>query len=123
MKSFLLACLMLVTCPAWSEWVFFAKSGDSDIYIDPTTIRKDGDRRIVWSLQDLSVADRDGELSRRARSEYGCKDERTRFLSFSEHSGGMASGKTLYRSDDPGQWKNVAPGTVGALFLAYLCAK
>ena len=56
MRVVLVALLMLATIPAWAEWL---KVEENDIgtvfYLDPATIRKDGDLRRVWGLQDLKT--------------------------------------------------------------------
>ena len=38
----LLAPLLLVTGSAWAEWVLVAEGNTANLYIDPSTIRKDG---------------------------------------------------------------------------------
>jgi len=117
----LLAPLLLVTGPAWAEWLWVAESDYADFYIDPSTIRKDGNLRKVWEIQDLKQRHKDGELSRRFRVERDCKEERYKFLSFSTHSGPMASGTTLTTQLGSGQWDDIPPNSVGETVLKIVC--
>ena len=120
----LLAPLLLVTGSAWAEWVRVGSVDGAVFYIDPASIRKDGNLVKVWKIQDLKQRDKAGELSRRNRSEYDCKEERHRFLSLSTHSGPLASGTTLYTNDFPGKpdtWKQIPPGSVVETVLKIVC--
>jgi len=124
MKSLLLACLMLVTCPVWAEWKLMSTGEEGNRnYIDPTTIRKNGNMRLVWELQNLAVRHKDGELSRRGRVEYDCIKERFRFISVTGHSGPDASGEVLVQStsDDTFPWNDIPPRTVVSAMLKYVC--
>ena len=122
----LLAPLLLVTGSAWAEWVWVAESDNANLYIDPSTIRKDGNLVKVWKISDLKQRHKDGELSRRVRAEYDCKEERYRVLSLSEHSGPMASGTTLFTHDylgEPDKWKQIPPESVGETVQKIVCSK
>lgn len=124
MKSLLLACMMLVTCPAWAGWELVSiDAGDDRYYMDPTTIRKNGNMRLVWELANLAVRHKDGELSRRSRQEYDCIKERWRIISFSTHSGPDASGVVIMNStsNDTFPWTDVPPRTVVSAMLKYVC--
>ena len=121
----LLAPLLLVTGSAWAEWVWVTEADAADVYIDPETIREDGNLVKLWEVHDLKQLHKDGHLSRRIRTEYDCKEERLRFLSLSKHSGPMASGTTLFTHDAPGKpdtWRQIPPGTVANRVLKIVCA-
>ena len=92
-------------------------------YIDPTTIRKNGNMRLVWRLANLAVKDKDGELSRRSRLEFDCIKERWRIISISAHSDPDASGVVLLlsTSDDTFPWNDVPPRTIVSAMLKYVC--
>ena len=117
----LLAPLLLVTGSAWAEWVLVAEGNTANLYIDPSTIRKDGNLVKVWKISDLKQRHKDGELSRRVRAEYDCKQERFKLLSASFHSGAMASGTTLTTQIGSGQWEDIPPKTVGETVLKIVC--
>jgi len=65
-KFIALLVLFFASGGAWSEWVRVGETADVVFYIDPTTVRKDGDLRKVWSIQDLKERHIDGDLSLRA---------------------------------------------------------
>ena len=91
-------------------------------YIDPSTIRKDGNMRKVWAIQDFRSKAPRGELSRRALQEYDCKEERSRLLSLETFSGNMATGVSLYLdSSANGSWNYLPPGSIGTAALKAVC--
>ena len=123
MKTLLLA-LLLVTGSAWAEWVQVAERWDIVLYIDPETIRKDGDLRRVWQIQNLKQRDKNGEMSSRVRVEYDCKQERYKMLSLSTHSGPMAGGTSLYQSSSEDiKWRDIPPGNLFEIVLKIVCAQ
>jgi hypothetical protein len=116
--------LLFVSGSASAEWVEVAESKAGFTYIDPTTIRKDGNLRKVWEIQELKWRHKEGELSRRARLEYDCKNERRRLLSFSTHSVPMASGMSLYQSTaESTQWNDIPPRSGAETVLKIVCAE
>ena len=123
MKILLLALTLLITGSAWADWVLVVGNDSANIYIDPATIRKDGNFRKAWELHDLKKQHKDGTLSRRMRSEYDCKQERTRMLSFTTHSGSMSRGDTLFSHDAVDIWVDIPPDTLGETILKVVCAR
>ena len=120
-KKILVVCMLFVTGSAWADWVNVGESAGNNFYIDPSTIRKDGDLRKVWGIQDLSKRDLDGEMSRRYREEYDCKAARKRFLSATTHSEPMAAGSTLVSTNEASAWIEVRPNTVADDILKLVC--
>ena len=123
MKKLLFVGLMMLTSSAWAEWVIFSKDEEATFYYDPATIRKDGNTRRVWTLQNLKQRHADGEMSRRGRMEYDCKQERFQVLDISQHSEPMAGGKVLTVEIGSGTWRGIAPGTINESILNIVCAK
>ena len=70
MKKLFIFFVMLLAGSAWAEWVVFGETETATSYFDPATIRKDGNMRRVWQLQDLREQGKIGEMSRRIRYEY-----------------------------------------------------
>ena len=123
MKKLFLIGLMMLAGSAWAEWVLYSKSESNTFYYDTATIRKDGHIRRVWEINDLSERRKDGEMSRRRRTEYDCKQERMRFLVITEHSEPMASGEILVTSGEDKNWRDVPPDTVADKMLKLVCAQ
>lgn len=109
--------------PAWAEWVNVGATEDATFYLDPVTIRKDGDLRGVSVGQDMKQQGKDGEMSGRGSYVFDCKDERFRVLSASWHSEPMGGGKILSSESDPGDWNPIAPGTANKAMFNFVCAR
>jgi hypothetical protein len=122
-KAILTMLLAVVSGGAMAEWVKVGVTEGADHYIDPATIRKDGNFRKAWTLMDLKQRSDEGVMSRRILLELDCKGERVRFLSFSTHSKPMAGGDTLVTESNPDEWQHIAPETIPALILKRACAK
>lgn len=107
----------------WGEWVKLTESNTAISYIDPSTIRRVGNHRRVWVLQDLKQKGPLGAMSMRALEEYDCQEERRRFLSSTSFSGPMLQGEVLTTSDTTTAWHNVGPGSVAEGFLKFVCTR
>ena len=123
MKKLFLVCLMMLAGSAWAEWVRYAESEEATFYFDPATIRKGGNMRRVWELQDLRERGKFGEISRRMRFEYDCKQERYKSLGFSFHTEPMAGGTVLLSDDERNEWRAIPPDTTGETIFNIVCAK
>lgn len=124
-QAIALSLMLLATSPAWAEWVEIgSSSGGKTYYIDPATIRKDGNLRKVWALTNYKKRESSGEMSSRSKREYDCINERYRILSLSTHSGLMAEGEILsIGSYRPWEWDDIAPETIGQAYLEFVCAQ
>jgi hypothetical protein len=123
MKKLFLVCLLMLTGSVWAEWVLVNKLEDIQFFYDPTTIRNEGNMRRVWTLQNLKQRGAIGEMSRRIRQEFDCKQERYQLLDISEHSEPMAGGKVLTTGIGSGVWRGIAPGTNSTSLLEIICSK
>jgi hypothetical protein len=117
---------IFIANPVAADWIKVEATSDGDVYyIDLTTIRKQGSRRKVWELIDLSEPGPKGERSMRIYSEYDCKDTTKRILTFSEHSSSKANGRVI---DDnygirPSDFSAIPPQTVAETVKSILCDK
>lgn len=123
MRIILYFLIAVVAAPAWAEWVAVSESNDLVAYIEPSSIRKNGNFRKVWQVQDLKQRDEHGAMSRRLLVEYDCKDERFRVLATSTHPEPMAAGKALVLVDVPSTWAAFAPGTPAEDTLEIVCTR
>ena len=44
--------LLIISIPAYADWIKLASSTDGDMYIESNSIRKNGNSVLFWSLQD-----------------------------------------------------------------------
>jgi hypothetical protein len=123
MRVILTLLLMLAAAPAWAEWTKATEDDDAVHYTDPATLGKDGNLRTVGTLQDLKKKGPQGEMSRRANWEYDCAEKRGRLLSFSLHSGPMATGETLRSGSTPRELNYITPGSTGEALYKIACAR
>ena len=66
-KLFLLGLMTMLAGSAWAKWVMYFEAKTITYYYDPATIRKDGNMRQVWRVQELKQRIADGEKSRRMK--------------------------------------------------------
>ena len=117
-----LVLMLFVTSSAWADWILMYESDVAKNYIDPTTVRGDGDLVRVWQLLDFKL-DVLGVRSVREKKEYDCKGERVRRLWQSEHSEPMAGGQMLAKGGTDDGWIEIPPRTVAEKMLKIVCAK
>jgi len=60
-------------------------------------------------------------MSVRMQDEYDCKEERTRTLSISVHSGNMGEGEVIGTTTKPGYWRPVPPDTLVETLRGFAC--
>ena len=124
-KHFLLVLLLAASSGAWADWIPVGGSDEQTAYINPTTIRRSGDRAKLWGLYDYKSAKALGKrhyLSIRAQNEYDCKEERSRSIYSTFNAENMGGGETVYVSDGvPGNWTPVVPGSVGETLWKIAC--
>lgn len=93
-----------------AEWVVFETMPEATIYVDPSTIKVDGERAEMWALIDYRQPqpDKTGKqvLSDKIRYEYDCKLKLVSITDTSAHAGPMATGDIININPDPPQ---VAP--------------
>jgi hypothetical protein len=123
MKQLFLVCILILSSAVRADWVLVDETDEELFFYDPTTIRKDGNMRRVWRLQNFKQPDEDGVMSRRYHTEYDCKEERFRYLDISTHSQPMSYGKTLATGQGSREWYGIPPRTTSEIMLKIVCAK
>jgi hypothetical protein len=123
LKALLFLITVFTSSNSLAQWEVYGDSPEAFLYIDYSTVRKDGNLRKVWELQDRKQRHKDGELSLRIRVEYDCKEERYRYLSATSHSSQMAQGNLVNTQTGPSNWIDIAPRTVTEDKLKKLCSK
>ncbi|HSS29385.1 MAG TPA: surface-adhesin E family protein [Nitrospiraceae bacterium] len=115
--------MALSSGPAYAEWVFV--SGDDEagmtVYVDPDTIRRQGDFVKMWHLSNRKTTEGYGSI--KTQREYDCAEARHRLLAASIFSGHMGQGKLLEDNVKEGLWMPVAPGSSGHALWKVACGK
>jgi hypothetical protein len=125
MKSLLLSLIIFIAGSSWAEeWRHGPTTNEAAFFIDPTSIRKDGNVRKVWQIQNFAHNFDDGAASSRARMGYDCVNERARMFSLSTHTQPMAYGNFVSNEQfEKEDWHDIAPGTVLETILKLVCSK
>ena len=125
---FLIALLALSSGPVYAEWVL--TSGDDDaglkVYVDPATLRRNGNLAKMWQLYDYKTVQTvagDSFLSIKRFNEYDCAEERTRMLGYTWFSGNMGNGNVVYSTTEQLPWEPVVPRTINRSLWKVACNK
>ena len=126
MKLLIGLMLLVVSGAASAEWTAEDGNDEFTLYVDKTTIRRNGNFVKMWDLVDYKKAKVIGgksNLSARAQNEYDCKEEKVRTLALATFSGQMGSGAVNYTDSDTGNWVPVGPGSVAETMWKIACGK
>jgi len=125
MRRVMLVVLLLASGAASAGWVQMSSEGaNSVMYVDPDTIKIDGQLRRVVEMHDLKVPDKSrGNRSTAVLSEYDCKEGRIRLLQEEYFSGQMGTGERMGSMTEPTDWFSLAPGTRGWNLLKFICSR
>jgi len=109
-------------------WVIVGSDNTDATYANPSSIRGNGAIVKMWDLVDFKKAQAVEKLvkpykSIKGQSEYDCDEERLRVLSSSWHSENMGKGNVVLTSENPGEWKTVAPDSRGRRLWSVACGK
>jgi len=122
-----MAVLLMSVGPAYAEWLLVDKDDhhEYDVYVDPDTIRRNGEVVQMWALLDFETSQTEPSppyLSVKAQREIDCTEERIRLLAMVAFSGNMGSGEVVYRySDSNDQGISVEPGSVAESLWTFVC--
>ena len=122
MRVALALSLLLAAAPVRAEWVRVGETEAAVHYIDAATIRRDGNLRRVWTVQDMRETDPAGVRSIRALEEYDCLTGRFRYLSLTAHSAPMAGGEVVAAHVLDDNWTASLPGAKPSAIENIVCA-
>ena len=128
----LITFLVLSTVPAYAEWVVVEKDyllpGLQTVYVDPDTIRREGNLVTLWQLIDFKWGQGNGRGAHRFSStethkQFDCAEQRLRLLAFTEFSRHMGTGITANGYVDTGNWLPVEPESINQALWEMACGK
>lgn len=126
----LLALLALCHVPVYAEWVAVEKDyllpGLQTVYIDPDTIRREGNLVTMWQLIDFKWMQGNPRgptrfLSTKTHKQFDCAEKRVRFLAFTDFSRGMGTGIAANEYVDKDNWLPVEPESISQALWEVAC--
>lgn len=113
---------------ASADWKRVTYSDAADFYIEPSTIRTNGQYKEAWVMADLKSAQKaaDGQLYLSTKSKYrfDCAGDRINYLAIVQYSGNMGAGEVVWnKSFNDNEWNHNVPGSVATAFSRAACGK
>jgi hypothetical protein len=132
--------LLLTLCalsgkPAAGEWMpleeRYQEPGLHTVYVEPDTLRREGDLVTVWHLTDYkmmqgNVGFAGGShrfLSTKTHTQFDCAKKRARLLAYEEFSGHMGTGRRDDGLVDRSRWVPVKPDSLNHALWLLVCAR
>ena len=134
----LITLLFLGSVPAYAEWVAVEKDylspGRQTVYVDPDTIRREGNLVTIWQLIDFKWMQGNQGMGRlgfgphrffstKTRKQFDCAEKRLRLLAFTEFSQHMGTGISANGYVDKDHWLPVEPESINQALWEMACGK
>jgi hypothetical protein len=125
----LITLLVLSSALACAEWVAIEKDyllpGQQTVYIDPDTIRREGNLVTVWQLVDFKAMQGGRSPTRffstKTHKQFACAEKRFRLLAFTEFTDAMGTGISDNGHVDKDNWLPVEPESVSQALWEVVC--
>ena len=122
----LLTLLFLNSVPAYAEWVAVEETpGLRTVYVDPDTIRREGNLVTLWLLMDFKWMQGNRSpsrfLSTKTQMQFDCAEKRLRLLAYSEFLRHMGTGRRNDGYVDTGNWVPVKPDSMNQALWEDAC--
>ena len=129
-KKLLLVTLLVVSTQSFGQWTIYTNDDQKTIYIDTSTIRRDGSFIEFWDIHNYKFpsieVDGSKVTSTKGKRRYDCKNELQRTLFFTMYEGEKGTGRVLgvqnYINEKP-DWSPIIPDTPNMIILKRLCSK
>jgi len=133
----LITLLVLSSGPAYAEWVAvendYLLPGLQTLYVDPDTIRREGNLVTMWQLIDFKLMQGNAGmgilgvghriLSTKTHKQFDCAEKRFRVLAVTDFSGNMGTGIPAGVYVDGGNWVPVEPKSINQALWEVACGK
>jgi len=127
MKQIIIMLLLsIMSSQTMAEWVRVEENEDMIAYVEPSTIRKNGDTvemRTLFDYKTIQTVNGVSYLSLVGQDEFDCKHDQRRTSYFSMHIGNMGGGKIVSTKHPHPNWKPIRPHTFDEYFWIYVCGK
>ena len=125
----LITLLLLSSGPVSAEWVAVEETyqvpGLRTVYVDPGTIRREGNLVTLWLLMDFKWMQGNRSpsrfLSTKTQMQFDCAEKRLRLLAYSEFLRHMGTGRRNDGYVDKGNWVPVKPDSMNQALWEVAC--
>ena len=125
MRTAILIMLLVVSGNVMAEWVKMSQNKYATGYADPATIHRDGNHAKMWTLVDCKVKTKfiggSPFMSIKSQEEFDCRENKSRTLAYSLHSGSMGGGEVIAVDSNPSKWTSALTGKQMKGFLKIAC--
>ena len=123
-KTMLMLLLIAASSGAAAQLVEIGSDKTIAIYADTATIRRVGDKVIMWEVGDFKAVNKSGNksfISMRKQQEYVCKEKQIRTLTMILYADGMGKGEVVHTDNKLRNWEPVTPGSYGEFLWRTAC--
>ena len=126
MKKALVTLLLMLCAAAHAEWtqVGISTDGETKIYVDKSTIKRNGVIVKYWALYDYAKPQLDQSYpysSYRVFEEVNCSENEKRTNYFTASDRRMGDGNPTYTNNSKHPWDPLVPGSLGQIIAYYVC--
>jgi len=107
--------------PGEPPWEKIGETPVLTLFMDRSTVQRDGAIRRVIEMQDLKVPDPDGVLSRRYTNEYDCDNQMHRIGRMTSWSGPRLTGRKVFDLTEWGYWRKIPSNGLFTVGFRLLC--
>ena len=123
MNKLLATLLILCAGPVWAEWILAGRTEQAEYYIDLSTVRGEGIKRIWTKIEMKMVKNTKGQSSQ-VLMELDCQNEKSRTLQASIFAGPNLSGGRVEDYNSRGEdWRYIEPWNFERVVFNYICKK
>ena len=130
--------LVLCSAPVYAEWVAVEEPDPSPgirtLYVDPTSIRRQGNLVTLWYLIDFTWMQGNAGMgpfrfgphrffSTTTQKQFDCREKRVRLLTFTEYSLHMGMGTPRNGYVDPDKWIPIEPKSINEALWEVGCVR
>lgn len=123
----LMVALLLSTSFAHAEWVSVVRGDRAEFFFDPTTVKRKGQQREVWSMVNYRQPEMNaaGQLYRSTRTllQFDCESKMARGIHSAFFKGSMLRGDMITEMGTLPEWEPVPPGTAIRDIFERVCPK
>jgi hypothetical protein len=122
MKKIIATLCLLASFSAMAEWVLVSENEyGTGLFVDPN-IKKNGNLRMFWHIQNLKQADKQGDMSYRGVWQYDCQESRQRNMQVAAYPGPMATGQKSEEAYKPSEWVAIGGDQSSQAMYKYICS-